>query len=136
VNNLPDLYYTGMRYHHEIDNDRNEDYVTRWSDVHGGVPGVLAGMTYGGLELLVQVLADADEISTAAFIETAEGYEADTAIGTTEIRACDHQGSTPLFIGQLSGVDEEAESGEYDLEDPVETAPLLPDCADTGCSFE
>lgn len=136
VNSLPDLYYTGMRYHYQIDNQRNTNYVNGWESAHGGVPGVLAGMTYGGLEFLAQVMAEAEEISTDSFIETAEGFTAETAIGTSDIRACDHQGATPLFIGQLSGIDEEAESGEYDLENPVETAPLLLDCTDTGCSFE
>jgi branched-chain amino acid transport system substrate-binding protein len=136
VSNLPDLFYTGMRYHHQIDNQRNTDYVNGWESAHGGVPGVLAGMTYGGLEFLVEVLSAADDVSTDSFVDTAEGFTAETAVGTTEIRACDHQGATPLFIGRLTGVDEGAMRGEYELEDPVPTAELLRPCSETGCSFE
>jgi ABC-type branched-subunit amino acid transport system substrate-binding protein len=78
VSNLPDLFYTGMRYHHQIDNQRNTDYVDGWESAHGGVPGVLAGMTYGGLEFLVEVLSAADDVSTDSFVDTAEGFAAET----------------------------------------------------------
>jgi ABC-type branched-subunit amino acid transport system substrate-binding protein len=136
LSSLPETYYTGMRYHHQIDNGRNSDYVDAFESEFGSVPGTLAGMTYGGLEFVGQVLGSVDELSTDAFVDTAEEFQAETVMGNSALRACDHQGSTPVFIGQLTNVDEENAQGEFDLADPVPTTDLLPACSETGCSFE
>jgi len=124
------IYYAA-----NIDNERSNLFAREYQNEHDTPPPQTAGMPYVNTEFALQVYDQADSFSTEDFIATAEEITTETVIGTSPVRACDHQGTPPSRIGQYTGIDEEHNLGRVEIQQTVDSADFIDDCEDVPCEF-
>jgi branched-chain amino acid transport system substrate-binding protein len=135
IESLPDLYYTGNRYYHGVDNQRNNEFVEEYTQSVGEVPTLLAGLFYLNIEWFTQVLDSSPSFDTADIVETAEGFTGETVWGEIDMRACDHQGSPSMWVSRVEGLNPDG-FGEYELIEQIDTESGLEPCEETECDME
>jgi branched-chain amino acid transport system substrate-binding protein len=131
--NLPETYWTGIRYYHKIDNQLNENFVNEYNKKNDEIPTMTAGLTYANYEFFLKCVDEADDYSTDGIIKACEDTSAETVLGEASIRGCDHQGSPPLFVGKLTGIDQSKDFGQYTLLNEYDSSTALVPCEETEC---
>ena len=135
VEALPDFYWNAS-WTQNLDLEINQTFVEQYKSEYDRAPSATGEFAYSAGRLIGEVLHEADSVnSTDDFISAAEGHTLSTPKGETTIRECDHQGSPSTFISQLTGVNEEAERGEYEIVEEMNGEDFIAPCSDIGCSF-
>jgi len=130
-----DDLYGAIYYAAEIDNDRSNLFNQEYKENYDSPAPQSAGMPYVNAEFALQVFDQADGFTTEDFIATGEEISTETVIGSSPVRACDHQGIPPSRIGQYTGIDEENKLGQVEITETFDSADFIDACEDVPCEF-
>ena len=126
--------YGNVRYFHEWDSEENDALVDAYLAEYDQPPTDPAMVNWTSLMLHAEAAEAAGSVEADDVIEALEGLETGSPMGPTEIRACDHQATREIPIGQI------VEPDEYDWPslEIVHTTPgedAMRSCEETGCDM-
>jgi len=82
--------------------NENKAFVKAFQEAYGRYPKVGALYGYIAAKLIIKGFEKAGKVDTERFIDAVEGMNVDTPVGNVEIRACDHQATLPMFLGETT----------------------------------
>lgn len=127
--------YGNIRYDQTFDADENDRLVEAYTAEYDQPPTDPAMVMWTSIRLHAQAAEAAGTLEPADVIGELEGFEAESPMGPTEIRACDHQAIRDIPIGVIAEPDEH----EWPSIDTLDTIPgedAIRTCAETGCDMQ
>ncbi|WP_246988290.1 ABC transporter substrate-binding protein [Halorientalis marina] len=135
INQFSELYRTPALYTREIDTQRNSEHVSAFEEMHGHPPNYSSETGYMVGRFLGEGLHEAGTLDVEEARSTLEGFTVESARGSNTIRECDHQGTPPLYIAKVTGVDEEVGLGTHEIVDQFDSAEYTDSCSDIECQL-
>lgn len=84
-----------------IDDERNKNFVKKYMEIEGKIPGYAAYNQYYIIYALKNAIEAAGSLDTEKIIDALEDSVVDTFLGPVKIRACDHQAMMPMWTGPI-----------------------------------
>ncbi|MEF8777909.1 MAG: ABC transporter substrate-binding protein, partial [Natronomonas sp.] len=135
IDQFSDLYRTPALYTREIDTEANNQHVQAFQDEYGIPPNYSSETGYQVGRFIGEGIHEAGTIVPSEARSALEGITIQSARGENTIRACDHQGTPPLYIAQVTGVDEELGLGTHEIIEQVDSADYTTPCEDIECQM-
>jgi len=108
-----------------LKNKENQDFVAAFQNKYGEAPKPSAYYVYMSMQVITQGIAKAGTLDTDEVIRALEGLNADTIVGKVAMRAFDHQGVVPYWLGTARW-DEKLGTGVIDDIVEIDTKPAMP----------
>ncbi|GAB6173954.1 ABC transporter substrate-binding protein [Paradesulfitobacterium aromaticivorans] len=112
-----------------LQNKENQDFVAAFQKKYNVPPKPSAYFDYMSMQVLMQGITKAGTIDTDKVIKALEGLDAETIIGKVQMRAFDHQGAAPYWLGTVKW-DDKLNTGVISNTVQVDTNPALPTAAE------
>ncbi len=135
IDQFSELYRTPLLYTREIDTERNQTFVSEFEDAYGHPPNYSSETGYMVGRFLGEGLHEAGTLAPSEARDALEDFTFETARGKNTVRGCDHQGTPPLYIAQVTGVDDELGLGTHEIIDKFDSADFTTPCEDVECEF-
>ena len=113
----------------------NNQHVQAFQDEYGIPPNYSSETGYQVGRFIGEGLHEAGTLTPSEARSGLEGLTIQSARGENTIRACDHQGTPPLYIAQVTGVDEELGLGTHEIIEQVDSADYTTPCEDIECQM-
>lgn len=126
--------YGNIRYDQNFDSDENDRLVDAYTAEYDQPPTDPAMVMWTSIRLHAQAAEAAGTIEAADVIGELEGLEAESPMGPTEIRACDHQAIRDIPIGRITEPDQYDWPG-IETNATIDGADAIRSCAETGCDM-
>lgn len=135
VSQFSELYRTPVLYTREIETEQNEQFVEVFEDAYGHPPNYSSETGYMVGRFIGEGLHEADTLDPSEARNALEGFSFESARGENTIRDCDHQGTPPLYIARVTGVDDELGLGTHEIVDQFDSADFTTPCEDVECQM-
>jgi branched-chain amino acid transport system substrate-binding protein len=126
--------YSVVSYYEGRDNERNQDFVSNFSDIHDLPPDNSAEVAYTDLQMYAKAVMQAGTTTTDDVIEALVDVEYQAPMGTASYRECDHQARRSLYFGRITDQSQYDWPGIELLDDKPGEEVMTP-CSETNCSF-
>lgn len=135
VSQFSDLYRTPVLYTREIDTEQNAQFVENFQSTYDHPPNYSSETGYMVGRFLGEGLHEAETLNPSDARSTLEGFTFESARGENTIRECDHQGTPPLYIARVTGVDEEVGLGTHEIIDQFDSDDFTTPCDEVECQM-
>jgi branched-chain amino acid transport system substrate-binding protein len=133
---LGDIYRGSVKYTREIENERNQGFVSAYEEAYEGEkPDFLSAGTYVNTYWIARALDEAQTVETESFINAANSMSIDGVTGTIEMRECDHQGMGNIQSAKVTGIDEENSIATNEIVATHDSSDYITPCSERTCSF-
>ena len=127
-------WYGNVRYDPNYDSEQNQALKTTHQEMFDEIPTDPGMVMWTSMILHAQAANAAGSVATADVVPELEGLEADSPMGPTRIRECDHQAVRDVPMGQVT------EPDQYDWPgmETLATRPgeeSIPSCSEVGCDM-
>lgn len=126
--------YGVIRYDEHFDSSENDRLLEAFAEENDDPPTDPAMVMWTSLRLHAMAAEAAGSVEPADVIPELEGLQADSPMGQTEIRACDHQAIRDIPIGVISEPDEHDWPSIETLAS-IDGEDAIRSCAETGCDM-
>ncbi len=126
--------YGNIRYPVKDPSEVNQQFVDYYAEMHGAPPDEPAMVMWTSLMLHRQAAEEVGSVATADIVPALEGIQADTPMGQTTIRECDHQAERPYPMGRMTAPDQ-YDFPSYEILDTRSAEDVIEPCSETGCDM-
>lgn len=126
--------YGNIRYDQNFDSDENDRLVEAYTAEYEDPPTDPAMVMWTSIRLHAQAAEAAGTLEPAEVVPELEGMEAESPMGSTEIRACDHQAIRDIPIGVIDDPDDH-DWPSIDTVATISGEDAIRTCSETGCDM-
>ncbi|MCM3562795.1 ABC transporter substrate-binding protein [Hydrogenophaga intermedia] len=117
-----------VAYSADIQNPRNQAFVTAFKAKYKRVPTDNEGLAYNGAQVIFEGVRRANSVKPADVAKALKGATLDTIFGSAQMRAADHQLVLANYVGRVKVVDGQLRPAVEQVFPPSLTPPASPLC--------
>jgi len=121
--------FSAALYSPGLDVGDNQQFVSSYEEMHGGVPDSFARVGYEAVRMQARGIQEAGTTDPSAVKDTLPGLEMETILGTTAFRECDHQTPNPVWPSEVVLPSEDAEMTELNIIEKISPENTTPPCS-------